>query len=364
VKKRIFLSLFILLAIWDSQSWAKAEEVVLVANSHAGTISVIDANKMQAKCQWNVIPDIKERKAEWSLLHRLVNWYADFTFADDMALSKDYETLYVSRGSVSDIAAFDIATKKLLWRVPIEGFRSDHIIISNDGKRLYASAVSHSEVEVIDLESHAVIGKIPTGSQPHGLNLSPDGERLYIGEKVGGAITVADTRSLRVIKRIPMGAGVRPFLIMPGEKELYVQLSNYLGFVVYNLEDGKVTRTVALPQNEKSDSYHGEYPKQAAHHGLVLSTDAQHLCIAGTAANYVALVANPNMSTEAIIPVGEQPNWAINSLDGKYCYVSSRGSNTVSVISYEDKTEVKRIPVGNYPQRMIAVQLPSACDGL
>ena len=35
-----------------------------------------------------------------------------------------------------------------------------------------------------------------------------------------------------------------------------------------------------------------------------------------------------------------------------YCYASARVGNTVSIISIEDRKEIKRIPVGDYPQRM------------
>lgn len=351
----------VLLVTLIAATGAFADEVILVANSHAGTVSVIDANSHRKRCDLDVVPDLEARRAEWGVIHKLVNWYTDFTFADDIALSPDKRTLYVSRGSVSDVVAFDVATNRLLWRTPVKGFRSDHIAVAPDGRHLFVSAISRSEVEIIDLERHETVGHIPTGSQPHGLSLSPDGGRLYIGEKRGRKITVADAHDFRVVNEIPFEEGVRPFVIAPDGKALYAQLSDFHGFIHYNLQSNKIERRVELPTTAKSDSYHGRYPKRAAHHGIALSEDERHLCIAGTASDYVALVSRTDMKTEALISVGEQPNWAINSLDGKYCYVSSRGSDTVSIISYEEKREVRRIAVGSYPQRMVTADLADVC---
>ena len=44
-------------------------------------------------------------------------------------------------------------------------------------------------------------------------------------------------------------------------------------------------------------------------------------------------------------------------LDGRFCFVSSRKSDTVSVISFDDGRELARIKVGTYPQRMWAVAI-------
>ena len=64
----------------------------------------------------------------------------------------------------------------------------------------------------------------------------------------------------------------------------------------------------------------------------------------------------------AKIPVGDEPAEAETSLDGRYCFITSRGpkANTVSVISYRKRREVKRIRVGRHPQEEQEARLPSA----
>ena len=105
----------------------------------------------------------------------------------------------------------------------------------------------------------------------------------------------------------------------------------------------------------------GEFPRDAAHHGISFFPDEKTLCIAGTASDYVALVARDGDRLEAMIPVGAEPSWVVTSPDGDHCFVSSREANTVSVISRSAKKEVQRVTVGNYPQRMILASVPHIC---
>src|SRR3712207_7178844 len=53
--------------------------------------------------------------------------------------SHDGRTIYVSRPSFADVVAIDLATKKIVWRAPVDGQRSDHMAISPDGTRLLVS---------------------------------------------------------------------------------------------------------------------------------------------------------------------------------------------------------------------------------
>ena len=103
-----------------------------------------------------------------------------------------------------------------------------------------------------------------------------------------------------------------------------------------------------------------DYPNQAAHHGLALSADGTTLCDAATVSGYVALLDRESLAVQAIVQVGDQPADAETSLDGKYCFVSNRGpsSNAVSVISYGERREVARIPVGLRPQELVQARLP------
>ena len=46
------------------------------------------------------------------------------------------------------------------------------------------------------------------------------------------------------------------------------------------------------------------------------------------------------------------PAVAISTGDGRFCFMSISGDDRVSVISYRRQREVRRIKVGDHPQRM------------
>jgi YVTN family beta-propeller protein len=334
---------------------------LLVGNENSGTVSIIDPSTWKVACELDAKPDFASKKAQIGLIQAAVNWYAGDGYADDIDVSPDGRTLYVSRPSFNDVAAFDLTSGRLAWTVELAGYRSDHIKLDPSGGRLFAAAVTAGKVQVISTPDHRVVGEIPTGSRPHGIDFSADGKRVFIGELKGDALVIADAATLAVVKRIPFAAGVRPFALTQDGRLAYLQLSDFQGFLAVDLERGEVIKTVSLPENDAARAYHGVYPKDAAHHGISLTPDGEHLCIAGTAANYAAIVARSNLAVEALVPVGEQPAWSLASPDGRYCIVSSRGANTVSVISMATKTEERRIPVGKYPLRLVLANIPDVC---
>jgi hypothetical protein len=55
---------------------------------------------------------------------------------------------------------------------------------------------------------------------------------------------------------------------------------------------------------------------------------------------------------QRLVNVGDVPYWSHSSEDGKHCFVSVAGEDRVAVISYKTGRQVKRIKVGDHPQRM------------
>jgi YVTN family beta-propeller protein len=90
-----------------------------------------------------------------------------------------------------------------------------------------------------------------------------------------------------------------------------------------------------------------------------LSPDEKLLFASGGVGNYVCVYRVPDLTLLATIPVGREPNWIAFSSDGSYAYVSNRKSNNLSVIAVRELKEIKRIPVGKYPQRIRTVVVPT-----
>jgi YVTN family beta-propeller protein len=359
-------------------------DVVLVANGEGGTVTLIDARRFEKIREIDVVPDGRsaspQRDPLQAVAQPVVEVAGGKNFAQDLDVSPDGTVLYVSRGHLGDVAAFDLETGRLLWRVPVGGFRADHMTISEDGGRLYVSAMTDNRVEVIDTDRGAIVGSFAAGQWPHDNVLSPDGERIYNGsignilvppelraaqpdsaDPILGApyqLTIADAASLEVLSALELPRGIRPFVLTPDERRMYTQLSFFHGIVEYDLQEGRVLRTLELPIDEGVTS--DDYDFEAPHHGLELSEDGETLCAAGRASDYVALVSRERMAPTAIIEVGDAPSWAANSPDGHHCFVASTRDDTVSAISYARAREVARVPVGAGPKYLLGARVPDA----
>ncbi len=68
--------------------------------------------------------------------------------------------------------------------------------------------------------------------------------------------------------------------------------------------------------------------------------------------DYAAIVSRKTFKLQDASTVGEKPYWSTTSSNGKRCYVSWSGTDSISVISYRKRKEIAHIPVGDHPQRI------------
>jgi DNA-binding beta-propeller fold protein YncE len=372
-----------------------ARDVLYVGNNWDGTADVIDPQSFKRITRINIIPDKDERMAEimanpdrlaFFLAIREFVGEGNDQFVDDMFSSHDGRFLYVSRPSFADVVAFNLQTRRIVWRTPVEGYRSDHMAISPDGSRLIVSASTARKAHVIDTQTGSIVGEFESGDSPHENNFSQNGNLIYHAS-IGTVYTpldqpafdttkgdrwfqIVDANTLQVQQRIDMGqkleeagypdmsSAVRPMaLAPPDERYVYFQVSFFHGFVEYDLHppegprDGRVRRLAHLPTTEDTPPNREDYILDSAHHGLSINPQGTKLCAAGTMSNYGAIVDRDDFSY-TLAARGQRPYWSTNSGDGNYCFVSFSGDDEVSVISYAEEREVARIKVGDHPQRM------------
>jgi hypothetical protein len=368
---------------------AATRDVVMVGNNWDGTADVLDGHTFQRLTRFNVVPDLAERMAEiqtdparlaYFLAIRQEIGEGHDQFVDDIFTSPDGRYAYVSRPSLADVVAFDLTTKKIVWRVRVDGQRSDHMALSADGERLLVSASTARVVDVIDTAKGAIVARIDSGDTPHESNFSKDGSTIFHAS-IGTVYTpldapeldatkgdrwfeVIDAKTYKVLKRLDMGkilrdygfpnmsSAVRPMTLSPDERYLYFQVSFFHGFVEFDLQQDKPTRLAMLPVSDAAQKLRrDEYVLDSAHHGLAMNAAGTKLCVAGTMSDYAAVVDRATFTTQ-IAAQGQKPYWATNSIDGEHCLVSFSGDDRVGVISYADAKEVASIPVGDHPQRM------------
>jgi len=335
----------------------------------------------------NIIPDRDQRMQE-ILTHpqRLAYFLAirqaigegHDQFVDDMYSTNDGTHLIVSRPSFADVVSIDLATGQIAWRFKVDGQRSDHMGLSPDGKYVAVSASTGNVVHVLDTATGQEAWRFPSGDSPHENTYSRDGTRIFhasIGlvytpadqpqldtTKGDRRFEIVDTSTHQVIKTLNMGqklaeagypnmsAAVRPMALSPDEKSVYFQVSFFHGFVEYNFAEDRVTRVANLP-NLVPEMPREQYVLDSAHHGIAMNGAGTKLCVAGTMDDYAAIVSRKTFGYR-LIQAGEKPYWSTNSQDGKYCFVSWSGTDSLSAISYGSESEVARIQVGDHPQRV------------
>ena len=366
-------------------------DVLVVGNNWDGTADIVDPRAHKVLTRLNVVPDLAQRRAEIAAdpvalgffnANNLLVGEGHVQYVDDAFTSPDGRSLYVSRPSLADVVALDLGTRRIAWRVKVDGYRSDHMALSPDGSRLLVSASTAGKVHVIDTARGAIVGEFASGDQPHENNFSRDGTRIFHAS-IGSVYTpldlpeldatkgkryfqVVDARTYEILKRFDVGAAlaahghpgmsaaVRPMVLSPDERLAYLQLSFLHGFVEFDLETGAPRRIAHLPLSAAAATLPREaYLLDSAHHGIAMNHDGTKLCVAGTMSDYAAIVSREDFS-HTILDSGRKPYWATNSADGRLCFVSASGDDKVTVISYADERVIATIPVGDHPQRMRA----------
>jgi DNA-binding beta-propeller fold protein YncE len=350
-----------------AQSPAASVEIAFVANAEGGSVALVDVAARSVVGSIDVNP-----------AHLKSEGPGAPNYAQDTDISPDGQTMYVSRGYVGDVAAFDIASGRPLWNRPLNTGRADHMTLTRDGRTLFVSALLDNRVYRIATATGEITGHVVTGVYPHDNKVSRDGRRLYntsIGPiaslpRPAGApplaetpgfpfqLTIADAQTLAITDRIRLDFAIRPWHFTPDEKGLYAQLANEHAVVSYDLTARKVLRRLELPV--KPGVTVKDWDFEAPHHGLALTDDGATLCLAGRASDYAALVRAPELTLIATIPVGDAPGWAETADEGRVCLIANTRSDDLSIISIAERTEIRRLPVGNGPKHITVTRLPAS----
>jgi len=341
-------------------------EIAVVANAEAATVALVD---VESRSIVGVI-DVNPAKTN-------AEGPGKPNFAQDTDVSPDGRTLYVSRGYLGDVAAFDIATGRLLWQRSLTTGRADHMTLTPDGRSLFVSAMLDNRVYKITTATGEIAGHLMTGIYPHDVKVSKDGRLLYsssLGPLAGMPrpanaapltetpgfpfqLTIADVDTLAIRDRIRLDAAFRPWQFSPDGQHVYAQLSNQHVVVRYDMATRKVDRRLELPV--KPGVTGADWDFEAPHHGLALTADGRTLCLAGRASDYAALVDARDLSLIATIPVGDGPGWAEVTDDGRFCLVANTRAGDLSIIDIASRSEAARVPMSKGPKHITMARLPA-----
>jgi DNA-binding beta-propeller fold protein YncE len=379
---------------------AALREVMFVGNNWDGTADVIKSTGDFARIgRVNVIPDKAQRMAEinadpikWIYFMAIRNSVGEGhdQFVDDMYSTPDGSSMVVSRPSFADVVSIDLATGKINWRLPVAGYRADHMAVSPDGTRVAVSASTANKVQVLDISTGRQLGEFATGDKPHENIFTKDGKYIWnmaIGDvntalddpawdwtKGDRHITVVDATTFKQVKVIDMRSrldaiglkdfsdAVRPAVFSPDESKLYFQVSFFNGFLEYDVAADRITRVKTLPKNPATSEDRTTWVNDSRHHGISMNPSGTELCVAGTMDDYATVVDRATLQ-EGPLVAASKPYWATVSGDGKDCIISESGADQVTAIDFATGQKVTSVPVGDHPQRVRLAHVPAGWTG-
>jgi YVTN family beta-propeller protein len=192
-----------------------------------------------------------------------------------------------------DIYHYDGTNVSLAKRIPLAVMPS-HIAFSNDSKTAFISLQVSGELAAIDLATQTVLWKMKVGPVPAGLWMTPGEKYLLVGMTGADYVAVVDWRNRKVVKTIKTGQGAHNFRSLADGK--HVAVSNRVASTISILDEdtltnvGDITGLMAGPDD------------------MELSADKRYLWVTFRFAKHVGIIDLSNRKLIQTIAVGRSPH--------------------------------------------------------
>ncbi len=153
------------------------------------------------------------------ILAKMIN--ADYLSPFNLTVSGDGQRLYVVAQDADALLVVDAGSHKVLNKINV-GKMPHSVILGKDERKAYVSNEWADNVSVIDLGSGKVIDTLNTGDGPAGLALSADGNFLYVVNSYTSDISVINLNTGKEIKRLGAGSNPTGIRLSPDGKVLFV----------------------------------------------------------------------------------------------------------------------------------------------
>ncbi len=152
-------------------------------------------------------------------ISKMINedYYSPF----NMAVSKDGGKLYVVAQDTDELMIIDTKKNTVLNNINV-GIHPHSVILNKGNSLAYVSNQWSDNVSVIDLKLEKVIDTLQTGNGPSGLSLSANEQFLYVVNTFGSDLSVIDLSTKEELKRLTTGNDPTGTTLSPNGKVLYV----------------------------------------------------------------------------------------------------------------------------------------------
>ncbi len=203
-------------------------------------------------------------------------------------------------------------------------------------ERLLVLLRDASALAIVDPASGDVLGRVPTGRDPHEVTASTDGRLAFVASPSDG-ISVIDIATQREIRRVDPGPGSGPHDVLFADGKVYFTIEGYKSIGRYDPEADQIDWTLGIGQEGT--------------HMLVLGPDGRTLLMPNRGSNSVTMaegaIDGPSETTLSVIPVpGDLPEGIDVSPDGQEVWTATRNDGGVSIINLATKEVVQSLDLG------------------
>jgi DNA-binding beta-propeller fold protein YncE len=192
-----------------------------------------------------------------------------------------------------DIYHYDGHDMTLAKRVPLAAMPS-HMAFSNDSTTVFVSLQVSGEVAAVDLPTQTVKWKMKVGPAPAGLWLTPGDKDLLVGMTGADYVAVVDWRNQKVVKQIPAGQGTHNFRSLVDGR--HVLVSN------------RVASTISIIDEETLTNVGDITGLMPGPDDMELSADRRYLWVTFRFAKHIGVIDMTTHKLIKVIPVGRSPH--------------------------------------------------------
>ncbi len=290
-------------------------DLIVVANEHAGTLSIIDHETGGATRTLDVGGD-----------------------PHNLAATTDGRRVVVTHPSAGMVSVVDPRLPKVLKRLVVPG--GPHgVAVGRDDRWAFVGAERDRKLYRLDLGQLKLTGAFDLEPAPHNLIVAGTGQ-AWVTAQGGRSLWLVDLENGRLIHRLETSAMSHDLAFSRRENALWV--TNWASEDVY-LVHGQ-------PPQLATVKITGRQPHHAA-----LTPDEREVWITNHGSEDISVIDAAARRELTRIAVGDAPHHVAFSHDGRWAYVANSGSNDISIVDVAARREVGRLPAGAHPHGVVAI---------
>jgi YVTN family beta-propeller protein len=226
---------------------------------------------------------------------KLQRWVENIEDPYQIGFSPDHQWLVTTglRLDRLDIYHYDGRNMTLAKRLPLAVMPS-HLAFSSDSRTVFVTLQVSGELAAVDLPTQTLKWKMKVGPVPAGLWMTPGDKYLLVGMTGSDYVAVVDWRDQKVVKTITTGKGAHNFRSLADGR--HVAVSNRMASTISIIDEeslsnvGDITRLMAGPDD------------------MELSADRRYLWVTFRFARHVGIIDMTTRKLVQTIAVGRSPH--------------------------------------------------------